>query len=164
MSILKVDGHSINGLGGSSQRPIFGSYIYNLSYDVKIGNEGSSTIIANLVSENGTYSIDDSFLDLNQTYLISIGTKINLPMYPKSWKIIHSTRGNLLELQFIDGSFILDKWQVGLHNKHGCNPYLQQSGNVSNHQCPIMWGTDFSACMLIVGKEKHPCDRNFDGF
>lgn len=155
MSVQKIQGISVNGTGGQDGRPLFGAYIYSCSYQTRVGNEGTSSITLSLISESGAYSITQKDLNLQRVYSISIGNKISLQMYLKRYKLVTSARGRLLELEFIDGSFILDNLFVGLHNKHGCNP---NSGT-----CPVEFGVDLSPMMIIVGREYNPCDTDFDG-
>lgn len=137
---------SINGQGGELGNPFFGGYIYNLNYDISIGSEGSSSLSVNLVSEDGQYSFTPSDLQVHQAYNIEIGN-LSFNMYPKRMRKKYSEKGNLLEIEFTDGSFILDKYFVGLYKKHGG---------------PSALGGDPS-CFIIVGREFHPCDINNDG-
>lgn len=156
MSIKKIPALSINGSGGQNQRPIFNGYIYSVNYDVKVGSEGYSNLIVNIASEDGTYTITPNDLALNRVYSITIGKYVALQMYIKSYKTMVSPRGRLLEVEFIDGSYILDIFQVGLHKKQGCNPLYKEN-------CPIKFGDNLEDNMIIVGREIHPCDKDFDG-
>jgi len=124
---------------------LFNGYIYNLSFDVAAGwdGENATTLTVSVASEDGTYSIDDSCLDTAQVYNVTIGN-FKLTMFLESYRLITSSKGNLLEVTFIDGSFQLDKFWVGLNKS--------------------VWDLDDSTLgpkpnfIICVGNEMNPCD------
>jgi hypothetical protein len=152
MAIHFVDKISVNGLGGQRDKPLFGGWIYDLSYDVSVGNQGSSKVSMNLVNDNGQYSFSQNDLTVQSGYKIAIGS-INTTMYPTTVRKKYSSRGYLLQLEFTDGSFILDKYFIGLHKKHGWNFQLG---------FPIPPYGNNPPCFIIVGHEINPCDINGD--
>lgn len=141
MSIQYIENISIDGKGNSVNRTLFNGYIYRLNYNISFG-ESKSTITTNLVSEDGSYSIAKSDLNYSRVYPIKIGSSINVNMYLKRAKKIVDPNSKILELEFCDTSTKLDTLFVGLKKKHG----LISKGNI-----------------LIVGREVHPCDRDYDG-
>lgn len=155
--IYKIPKVSINGSGGENQRPIFGGYIYSLDYTPSMGDDSPSSIVINLISENGEYTVSKSDLNLTRVYNIAIGSKLAVPMYLKRYKKIISPNGNLLELEFIDGSFVLDRTIVGLHKRYGNNPkYIDKN-------LKTFGDTLDERFLIIVGREYHPCDKDYDG-
>lgn len=165
---------------------IFGGYIYSADYNIGYGNEGTSSLILNIISDSGTYFIGSNNLNLDQVYSINLGS-IPISMYLKRFKKINTPSGKILETEFIDGSFVLDKKWVGLYKRMGAHntgdtsqeSILTQaiqfdsgggggfgggfdsggSGGVKSNP-PLLNRKD---CIIIVGKEHHPCDRNYDG-
>jgi hypothetical protein len=137
----------------------FNGYIYSADYNIAYGNEGTSSVIINIISESGTYAISTINLRLDQIYTIKIGSNITLPMYLKRYKIIQATSGKILEVEFIDGSFELDRKYIGLYKRMGMSTGTDSDSILTK-------GTQFNAalsCLIIVGKEHHPCDRDYDG-
>lgn len=144
---------NINGAGQQGAGSLFGGYIYSIEYNVRTGSEGSSSLTASVVNEKGQYNITSSDLSLERPYSVNIGS-INLTMYLKSYRKIKSPSGKLLELQFVDGSFSLDRVFVGLHKRHGNNNSLSSKATIFG---------DAVGCLVIVGKENLPCDIDNDG-
>lgn len=153
--IYLVSEISINGQGGKRGNPFFGGYIYDISYDISTGSQGSSSVRVSLINESGSYSFNTTNLNITQAYQINIGS-INLLMYAKSFRKKYSARGYILEIEFTDGSFRLDKYFVGLHKKHGWNPLIQ--GPIT-----LPFFSANPSCFIIVGHEFHPCDVNYKG-
>lgn len=160
--IERIPNLSINGRGGSGNNPIFGGYIYSLDYEVRLGSEGASTVTTSIISPTGNYTISPSDLNVTRVYNITVGKNLTLAMYLKSYKIISSPSGKILELQFIDGSFVLDRTYIGLYKKHGMNPSGDSAKNISVLTAGTQFG-NLGNCLIIVGKEHHPCDRNYTG-
>lgn len=154
--IEKIPNISINNSGGKGQRPLFNGYIYSLDYGISTG-DGLSSIVVNLVSEDGTYSITKRDLNLSRVYNISIGSKLTVPMYLKRFKKNISASGNILELEFVDGSFILDRTLVGLHKRFGNHPLHP------DEKFKVFGNKLSEKHLIIVGREFHPCDTDYDG-
>src|SRR5216117_885277 len=105
----------------NNSNQIFGGYIYSADYGIAYGNEGTSSLIINIINESGNYNINAGNLRLDQVYQIKLGTNITIPMYLKRYKIIKTTASRILELEFIDGSFIMDRFFIGLYKRHGAH-------------------------------------------
>lgn len=141
MAIHYIDSITIDGKGNGPSRKLFNGYIYRLNYDLKMG-DGKSKILANIASEDGTYTISQADLNFDRLYPIKIGTGISVNMFLEKYRLLVEPDSKLVELQFSDTSRKLDITFVGLYKKHG----TISRGN-----------------LLIVGKEVHPCDKDFDG-
>lgn len=140
MAIKYIDAISVDGAGSSVDRKLFGGYIHNLSYRIGVAGD-KSEVVVNLWSEDGDYSITKSDLNWSKLYKINIGNNISFNGYLVKYKLDKSDR-KTLELKFADTSVALDRYFIGLKNRHG----KRTDGNI-----------------IIVGREFHPCDRDFDG-
>ena len=140
MSINYIESISIDGLGNAPDRKLFNGYIYNLNYKIGVGLD-KSEITVNIWSEDGTYSISKSDLGWTKLYKIHIGNNIVFNGYLVRYKIDKTTK-KTLELKFTDTSCKMDKYYIGLKNKS----WKSSVGN-----------------LIIVGREIHPCDRDYDG-
>jgi hypothetical protein len=152
--IEQISAISINGAGGMNQRPLFGGYIYNLDYNVVMGPEGATTMSVGLIGENGDYSISDADMGTSNAYSVSL-SNLNTTMYLKKFKKSISPRGKTLELEFIDGSYKLDTYTVGLYKKWG----IANGATATNY---LQFG-DTPENLIIVGREFHGCDRDHTG-
>ena len=141
MSIKYIEQVSIDGKGNSVNRTLFNGYIYRLNYNVSFG-DSKSTIVANLASEDGSFSVTKPDVNYSRVYPIKIGSNINVNMFLKRVRKVVEPSSKSLELEFCDTSTKLDTYIVGLYKKHG----VKTGRNV-----------------IIVGREVHPCDRDFDG-
>jgi len=141
MSIKYIEAISIDGKGNSPNRKLFNGYIYRLNYDISFG-DGKSKVITNLGSEDGTFSIAQSDLNYSRIYPIKIGSNINVNMFLTRVRKIVEPLSKMLELEFSDTSTKLDTYFVGLKTKHG----MESQKN-----------------LIIVGREVHPCDRDYTG-
>lgn len=94
---------------------IFGGSIFDVS--VQVGFNDSPTDITVLVlSNNGEYNINSNFLNTNSPSIIKIGSNLTInPCFLYSYKIIYQEDARVLELQYKDGSILLDKIFVSLH-------------------------------------------------
>lgn len=140
MSIRYIDSINIDGRGNAPDRKIFNGYIYNLNYNIALG-DSKSTVAVNLVSEDGSYSITQQDLNYSRVYKIQIGDNIKFNGYLVAYRKT-ADKEKLLELKFVDTSAKMDRFWVGLKNRHGD----KSKDNI-----------------IIVGKEMHPCDRDYDG-
>jgi hypothetical protein len=140
MSIRYIDSISIDGRGNSPERKIFNGYIYNLNYNVALGDSKSSVTV-NLVSEDGTYSITQNDLNYQRVYKIQLGS-ITFLGYLVNARKLYGPNEKLLELKFVDTSSKLDRFHIGLKN---------HLGQVSKDN------------IIVVGREIHPCDKDYDG-
>ncbi|NJO59138.1 MAG: hypothetical protein HC836_12620 [Richelia sp. RM2_1_2] len=140
MPIKKIESVYING-----NNTAFGGNIFNVNWEPQLYDNPSRLNVI-LVSENGEYLKPE--LSYKIPYRIKIGNDINLNYYLIAYELRESTEGgNVLSVTFVDESHILDKRLVVLHKKH-------RDKNVHNYK---------NSCFIVVGKEIHPCDVNFDG-
>jgi len=152
-SIVKnIDTVTVNG----SNRYL-GGYIYDVNFKPSIGQEAANLTIS-VVNENGTYA--NPILTVKQPSQIRIGN-LSLNMYPTKYRKKESSQGKILEVEFTDGSFYLDKIYVGLIKKHWNAPSTigSKSRLVSNYYRRFTINKNF----IILGRELHPCDENKDG-
>ncbi len=138
MAIQNIQEILING-----KNKLFNGYIYNARYSISYG-ESKSILLLDLISEDGTYSVDSSSLTSTfcRSFNISIGTQINLTMHLLKVGKVVSPNGNTLQLTFVDTSQILDVTYVGLYKKFGLNSRTN---------------------LIIVGREISACDPDGDG-
>jgi hypothetical protein len=69
--------------------------------------------------------------------------------YLIGYDIEESAQQNILTLQYIDQSILLEKWNVGLNGRHGLNGTRGQRDNKPGN-------------MILVGRTYGPCDGNLD--
>lgn len=154
-SIYKnIDTVTVNG----SNKYLRG-YIYDVNFQPSVGKEPSRLSIS-VINEDGVYS--NPVLTIKQPSQIKIGS-INLNMYPIKYSKKESSQGKILEIEFIDGSFILEKIYVGLIKKHWAIPperiIFRQGRRIDTYYQPYT----IEKNLLILGRELHPCDINKDG-
>lgn len=135
-------------------------YIYDVNFQPSIG-KGPSRLSISVVNKDGVYA--SSQLTVQQASQISIGS-IGLSMYPVKYTKKESEQGKTLTIEFVDGSFILDKIYVGLVKKHYLIPKEEYKFSEFNRLTtqfykPFVLEDNF----IILGRELHPCDVNKDG-
>ena len=165
-------------LNGSNQ--YMGGKIYFCSFSPNF-SEKPSEVQVNVISENGTYSKPN--INFSAPVKVKIG-KLDLgDMYPYKYKNRYSSQGNILEVSFIDPSFILDKIFVGLIGKHGWSTTFAKeikesnektfsealgipSSSSSSSSSGVGEGTDIyhrvTDNFWLIGRQFHPCDENKD--
>jgi hypothetical protein len=121
--------------------------VYSVSWDFN-DSSSASTLKVNLISDDGIYSYDILSKTLKS---IMYSQKCQIKMgnftfngYFTDFDIEKTPEQKLLSLEFVDIGADLDRWYVGLHQRHGQN------------------GVDQSARLIICGKEYSPCDANLD--
>jgi len=129
---------TVSDIGGN----FFGGLPYNISWDF---NDGSSpsTLSVSVITENGQYPDIDGQLTFNNVARVTIGNFI-FNGYLVAYDISKSPDQKILNLKYIDKSADLERWYVGLRKRHG-----SQTGTSGKR-------------LIIVGKEYHPCDQNYD--
>jgi hypothetical protein len=134
-------------------------YIYDVNFQPSIG-AGPSRLTISVVSEDGNYGT--ATLTVRQPSQINIGT-INLNMYPVKYTKKESEQGKILQVEFVDGSFILEKIYVGLIKKHWNIPpeniITKNKRRIDTYYKTYTIEKNF----IILGRELHPCDVNKDG-
>ncbi|MEK6878165.1 MAG: hypothetical protein AABY22_01080, partial [Nanoarchaeota archaeon] len=124
-----------------------GGYVYNLQRNIGFGNE-PSTLSLSLISELGTYLTPQ--LNALTPYNIQIGNNLSLDYYAIESELQEAPEGNILNVEFVDGSIILDRYAVHLHKQAGDATTLGYNVNESQK-------------LIILGQEFHPCDTSNDG-
>ena len=114
MAYPKIDQITV---GNNPAGRAFGGYIY--SANMQVGYQANpSTLILNIISEDGSYNISKDDLKLNDSPTpINIGGLI-LNFYLLKGNISKSTSGKTLTVTYIDQSTLLDRVYVGLLNEH----------------------------------------------
>jgi hypothetical protein len=121
MAYRKIEEIIVNGISGE----IFGAYIYGSNLELGF-SESPTKLTLNIVKENGDF---DSFpTSLLTSYNVKIGSLNLSKMYLYSYEISRSVGQKVATLNFLDGSFILDKIFVGLINRHGATGYGPEVG------------------------------------
>lgn len=110
--------------------------IYSVDYTAGIDSQPSEFKIS-FISENGEY--EQPKIGLLFPVTIQIGNEKYSYFAIESFIRKAPRGGNILDVTFVDASFVLDKIWVGLKNKHG-----------ESSQYP----------MIIVGSEVSPCDED----
>jgi len=128
---------TIQGINGN----FHGGYPFIANWNF---NDGSSpsTLTVSVVNSNGTYSISDNDLSYQNTTSVSLGS-FTFNGYLVGYDIEESAQQTILTLEYIDKSVDLERWSVGLNNRHG-------------------QGSNAPARMILVGREYGPCDDNLD--
>jgi len=148
--VKNIDQITING-----SNKYLNGYIYNIDYTPGLGNSPSSLSVS-LVNETGEYLTPNLSILIPNT--IKIGQNLTLKMYPIRYSKKDSTEGGkLLQVEFVDGSYLLDKIYIGLQNRHGEAKKTQIDG--ADYSAPFYVDKN----LIIVGRELHPCDTNKDG-
>jgi hypothetical protein len=112
MAYRKIEEIVVNGNSGE----IFNSYIYGCNLELGF-SESPTKLSLNIVrKDSGDFtSFPNSLIN---SYNIKIGTITLSKMYLYSYEISRSVGQKVATLNFLDGSFILDKIFVGLINRH----------------------------------------------
>ena len=156
-SIYKnIDKVTVNG-----SNKYLNGYIYDVNFQPSIG-KSPSTLTISLINEDGNYA--SPTLTVQQASQINIGT-INLNMYPIKYTKKESEQGKILQVEFVDGSFILEKIYVGLIKKHWQIPAKNITTNPKTKRATGTYFKKFTIekNLIILGRELHPCDVNKDG-
>jgi hypothetical protein len=121
MAYRKIEDIIVNGISGE----IFGAYIYGSNLELGF-SESPTKLTLNIVKQNGDF---DSFpTSLLTSYNVKIGSLVLKKMYLYSYEISRSVGQKVATLNFLDGSFILDKIFIGLVNRHGATGYGPEVG------------------------------------
>lgn len=117
-------------------------------------NDGStpSTLTISVVNSTGSYSIQDSDLNYETIVAVTLGSFV-FNGYLIRYDIEESAQQSILTLEYIDQSVNLERWSVGLNNRHG--KLATQSDGISTTE-------DKPDNMILVGREYNPCDDNLD--
>jgi hypothetical protein len=135
-------------------------YIYDVNYQPSIG-AGPSRLTISLVNEDGNYA--NPSLTVKQASQINIGS-LGLNMYPVKYTKKESSQGKILQVEFSDGSFILDKIYVGLIKKHwNIDPKNIKTDKFKRRIDTYYQKFTIDKNFIILGRELHPCDVNKDG-
>lgn len=136
---------------------MFGGYVYNLSCEIG-GSQSPSSVTLRIVNDGGEYSLPRITPSADTNESINIGNGMFFKGKLVSYNKNISPELSTLEVKYIDGSFVLDQWYVGLHKRHG---YNRVRTGFNRYSAPSKAGA-MSPYLIIVGKEYHPCDTNFD--
>ena len=136
---------------------MFGGYVYSLSCDVG-GAESPSSLTLRIVNQQANYSPPGISASSGAEESINIGGGVSFKGKPVSYTKNISPELSTLDVKYIDGSFVLDQWYVGLHKRHG---YNRLRTGFNKYSAPSKAGAN-SPFLIIVGREYHPCDTNFD--
>ena len=174
-NIEKIEPIKVNG----SSR-IYGGDIYFCSVSLKF-NEAPNEVQINVVNDNGRYNPPN--VNLSEKKDIEIG-KLKLgKMVAYKYRERFSSQGKILEVYFIDGSYILDKIFVGLIGKHawsqdyknqiqrfnekpfteiiGIRKFNDEKGKEEEEKTTKVH-EKVNANFYIIGRQFHPCDINKD--
>ena len=90
-----------------------GGRIYYCNFSPSF-SEKPSEVQINVINEKGSYQKPS--INFQTPVKVKIGSLDLGDMYPYKYKNRYSSQGNVLEVYFIDPSFLLDKIFVGLNN------------------------------------------------
>lgn len=173
----KVEPIKLNG-----QSKYMGGRIYYCNFSPSF-SEKPSELQINVVNDNGVYQKPS--IDFQTPVKVTIGDFELGDMYPYKYKNRYSSQGSILEIYFIDPSFILDKIFIGLNGKHAwTNKYAEEIKKMSTKTFSEFLGIPGSSSsssssasvskspneifekihdsFWIIGRQFHPCDENKD--
>jgi len=175
----KIESITLNG----SDR-YMGGRIYYCNFNPSF-SEKPSELQINVVSDNGVYQ--KPIINFQTSVKVKIGNLDLGDMYPYKYKNTYSSQGNILQVYFIDPSFILDKIYIGLNSKHGWTKKFEEDNTKMNGKTfaeylgipsPISSSSSSSSGtssvtdeqfrlkktnnFWILGRLFHPCDENKD--
>jgi hypothetical protein len=133
MAAQRIDVGKING-------NFYGGLPYSADWSFNNGSS-PSTLKVSVVNSEGKYPNIDSDLTYTKTVTVTLGD-FKFVGYLVSYEISQSPEQKLLTLNYVDQSVDLERYYVGLYNRHAL------AGNLKN--------------LITVGKEYHPCDKELD--
>lgn len=161
-----------------------GGKIYYCNFSPNFGEKPSEVQI-NVVNDKGSYQKPP--INFKTPVKVKIGDLDLGDFYPYKYKNRSSSQGSILEIYFIDPSFVLDKIFIGLNGKHAwIKKYQKDMDTMSNKTFAEYLGipgssssssssssatasatyTDVSERITdnfwIIGRQFHPCDENKD--
>jgi hypothetical protein len=172
---IKVQAITLN-----SSNQYMGGKIYFCSFSPNF-SEKPSEVQVNVISDTGAYQKPN--INFSASVKVKIGNLDLGDMYPYKYKNRYSSQGNILEVSFIDPSFILDKIFIGLMGKHGWSTSFSKeiserdkktfsealgipSSSSSSSSSGVGEGTDIyhrvTDNFWLIGRQFHPCDENKD--
>ena len=138
---------------GGPRGQAFGGGIYGVSCDVATSQE-SSKITLNIISGNGTYAINNGFLNVSSSgaKTLQMGSGMNVitfyNMYVYKYNYSQSSSSKTLSVTLIDHSVALDKVFLGLAARHDVllTEYStpSYSFNVSCTECEKLWPKQYT--------------------
>lgn len=130
----------------------FGGFVYNIDFNFG-GFESPSTLKLSIVAE-GTKNLSKPVLSSGFESLetIPIGSGVVFKGYLISYNMFQEANKRILEVEYIDGSVVLDRTVVILKHKH-------IGDNLGG---PVNLPSEASKNIIVVGKEYHPCDKDKD--
>jgi len=108
-----IEDITVNGSKGE----ILNHYIYGSNLELGF-SESPTKLTLNIVPKTSTAVASVFPINLTSPYRITIGSLILSKMYLYSYETSYTVGQQVATLNFIDGSFILDKIFVGLINRH----------------------------------------------
>lgn len=153
--IKTLDQITVNGA-----KKVWNGYIYSFQYQPSFGVAPSYCTIK-FISEDGTYSIQNSDLQVLSVHTINVGNNISLQMYPVNYRFEKSSAGRILTVKYIDTSIILDHRIVVLNGRQGNDGSI--SGPI-NPNANLTYPNDqfIGSCYIPVGKELITADETFN--
>jgi len=164
-------------VGGSDL--LYGGKIYYFDYKFNFG-QGPNILQVNVINKTGSYN--EVKTDLSEKKEVKLGSVNFGEMFAFKYKKRVSSQGNILEVYFVDGTYILDKVFIGLTSKHGwLDAFNKQNDRHSSKTFEDItelrsWGKeqkDWSSSssdpfqmknknFYLIGRLFHPCDKNKD--
>jgi hypothetical protein len=133
MAAQKIDVGKING-------NFYGGLPYSANWSFNNGSS-PSTLNVSVVNSAGKYPYVEGDLTYNKTVTVTLGD-FKFIGYLVSYEISETPEQKILTLNYVDQSVDLERYYVGLYNRHAL------AGNLKN--------------LITVGKEYHPCDKELD--
>jgi hypothetical protein len=125
-SKIKVESITLNG-----STKYMGGRIYYCNFNPSF-SEKPNELQINVISDNGQYQTPS--INFQTSVRAKIGNLDLGDMYPYKYKNTYSSQGNILQVSFIDPSFILDKIYIGLNSKHGWTDGFSTDMSAMNSQ------------------------------
>jgi hypothetical protein len=164
-------------VGGSDQ--LYGGKIYYFDYKFNFG-QGPNILQVNVINKDGNYNAPKP--DMTEKKPVKLDNIDFGEMVVFKYKKRVSSQGNILEIYFVDATYILDKVFIGLTSRHGwLEAFNNQNKNFTEKTFEDLtelrnWGDDpkkWSSSssdpfqmknknFYLIGRLFHPCDKNKD--
>jgi len=158
---------------------LYNGKIYYFDYKFNFG-DAPNILQVNVIEEKGNYSNPKIDFTEKKTVLLDSFDLGNMIAFKYKKRV--SSQGNILEVYFIDETYVLDKIYIGLISKHGWSDAFDKNNDEHSKKTyeelialrkwgekPKDWSSSSSSPFqrknpnfYLIGRLFHPCDTNKD--